>query len=130
MTERLILPKHSAAEELSNLIFSPDDHGYKRIVLEKKKVQYAVEFRDFEKALVAAVWKYDLKNRDSDPEILQGAIKFTKDTDEIRVKYDSMFDNSLLNFGEGRVPDRECEPRDLDLFQPKIQKAISRISDG
>jgi hypothetical protein len=57
-------------------------------------------------------------------------MKFTKDTDQIRIKYDSMFDKSLVDFGEGRVPDRECEPRDLDLFQPKIQKAISRISDG
>lgn len=128
MTERLITPKHSAAEELSELIFYPEDHGYKRVVLGKRKVQYAVEFLDFEKALVAAVWKYNL--RDREPEVLQGAIKFTKDSDEVRVKYDSMFDNSLSNFGEGRVPDRECEPRDLDLFQPKIKKAIDRISDG
>lgn len=130
MTERLITPEHSAAEELSEMIFSPGDHGYKRILLAKRKVQYAVEFRDFEKSLVAAVWKYELKSRDYEPEILQGAIKFTKDTDEIRVKYDSMFDNSLSDFGEGRVPDRECEPADLDLFQPKIQKAIDRITDG
>jgi hypothetical protein len=128
MTEQLIMPKHTAAEELSEIIFSPDDYGYKRIVFGTRKTQYAVEFRDFEKSLVAAVWKYDLKNYE--PEILQGALKFTKDTDEIRVKYDSMFDNNLADFGEGRVADRECEPRDLDLFQPKIQKAISRISDG
>jgi hypothetical protein len=130
VTEKVIQPKHSAAEELSEMIFSPEDRCFKRVVLEKRKVQYAVEFLDFENALVAAVWKYDLRNREYEPEVMQGAIKFTKDTDEVRVKYDSMFDKSLADFGEGRVADRECEPRDLDLFQPKIQKAISRISDG
>ena len=130
MTEKLISPNRSAAEELSEIIFSPEDNGYKRIVLGKRKVQYSIEFLDFEKALVAAVWKYDFTNRDYKPEVLQGAIKFTKDTNEIRVKYDSMFDNNLMDFGEGRVPDRECEPRDLDLFQPKIKKAIDRINDA
>ena len=128
MNERLIQPNQTVADELSEMIFSSADQGYRRVVLEKRKVQYAVEFLDFERALVAAIWKYDLRERSYEPEVLQGAIKFTKDTDEIRVKYDSMFDNNLADFGEGRVADRECEPRDLDLFQPKIQKAIERMS--
>jgi hypothetical protein len=78
------------------------------------------------------VWSYHRPIYEWDsPEQLEGAIKFTKDTDEILVKYSGLDHNyDLILFAEGLTQDKPCEAEDLEMFQPKIEAAIKVIENG
>jgi hypothetical protein len=131
MTEHLIKPRRTAADELSEMIFGPKEE-HRRVPLIIDKQQYAVEFFDTLHSLTAAVWSYHRPIYQWDhPEVLEGAIKFTKDTDETLVKYSGLDHNyDIRLFAEGLTKDRPCEAEDLERFQPKIEAAINLIQNG
>jgi hypothetical protein len=90
--------------------------------------QYAADFIDGSHSLTAGFWVYQASAYASDsPEVLLGAIKFRKDNDEIRIKYDSLDGRELDYFAEGLTVDRECEPQDLERFQPLMEAAIKEF---
>lgn len=130
MSERINRPQRTAAEEISDLVLRPEDKGWRRIPLEVKGVPHAVEFIDTLNSLVIGLWSYRPTPYPGDnPENLEGAIKFTKDTDEIRVKYDSLDSNDLRYFAEGLTADREIEPDDLPVWQGIIEKTLKEIKN-
>src|SRR5581483_3335132 len=119
MTEKLIKPRRTAAEELSTMIFRAGEK-HARVPFLINGQQYATEFFNTEHSLVAAVWSYrQTVYPEDESEILEGAIKFTKDTDEILVKHDGLDQKyDLMLFAEGLTHDRPAEAEDLVRYQP------------
>jgi hypothetical protein len=124
------LTSKSAAQELAELIFHPEDRGYKRVPFIIGQQQYAAEFIDTLNSLTAGFWAYTpTAYREDSPEVLIGAIKFLKSNDAIRFKYDSLADDQqeLNYFAEGLTADRACQPEDLERIQPLMAAAIKEI---
>lgn len=123
--------QRTAGEELSELIFPDRDETVKRIPMSEGDRPGTIEFIDSAHALSAVYWLYrGTQDQNGLPETLEGAIKFTKDTNEIRVKYNSLENYSVRLFAEGLVASRSYEVSDLEYWQPLIEKAIHKIESS
>jgi hypothetical protein len=130
MSEKLIRPRRTAAEELSESLLRPEDKGHKIVPVTINGTSHAVELIDGIHSLVVGLWSHKMSPyAEDDTQALEGAIKFTKDTDEIRVKYDSSDGDDLRYFAEGLTPDREIKPEDLPVWQGIIESAAKVISN-
>jgi len=129
MSEKIIGSRRTAAEELGELMLRSEDKGHRRVPLEINGISHSVELIDTIHSLVVGLWSYKPTPYVHDnPENLEGAIKFTKDTDQIRVKYDSLDSDDLRYFAEGLTPDREIEVDDLPAWQSIIEKTVKVIN--